>query len=206
MRNCQSCGAPLAEGATHCSQCGALNHDKVRPASSNVEMSKNAWAVTSASIAALLLLLSIITAFVDSATFINRMYTTAIEWNLPLACIAAIALGFIAAHKEGKKPLLSYASVVVLFVAFCFSNPTKNKIQDLVGNADNIVSVVAEGVSDNASSIGDWLDLAEDAAKDLEEEYDDYLEAKRRAEMKKYGYELNYDDCDIDYEDVVYQE
>ena len=195
MRRCQSCGAPLAEGATKCLECGAVNPVDVHPRSSNVEMSKNAWSVTSFVITALLLLLSIITAFVDSATFINRMYTTAIEWNLPLACIAAIALGFIASHKEGKKPLLGYASVVMLFAAFCFSNPTKNKIQDLVGNADNIVSVVAEGVSDNASSIGDWLDLAEEAAKDLEEEYDDYREAKYRAEMKKYGYdEYGYDD------------
>lgn len=155
----------------------------------------NYWSIAALAIASILAVLCFVTALADSSSFLNRMYTTAVEWNLPLVCIVAIAAAFITTCKSRGNHLLNYIAVGLLVVAFCSSNINKNKLQDYISNADNVVSVVAEGVSDNASSIGDWLDLAEDAANDLEEEYDDYREAKRRAEMKKYGYdEYGYDD------------
>lgn len=193
MGKCQSCGAPLTEGANFCSACGASI--RTNESSNEVMSNLNYWSLVALVLAAILALLCLITAVADTSSFINRMYTTAVEWNIPLVCIALIAIGFVTTCKARGSHLFNYIAVGLLIVAFGFSNINKNKLQDYISNADNVVSVVAEGVSDNASSIGDWLDLAEDAAKDLDEEYDDYREAKRRAERKKYGYdEYGYDD------------
>ena len=164
MENCKSCGATLVEGAKFCAECGAptTSADNAMSCMRNA----NYWSIAAVAIAAILAVLCFVTALADSSSLFNRMYTTAVEWNLPLACIAAIAAAFVTTCKRRGSHILNISAVGFLVVAFCFSNINKNKVQDYISNCDNIVSVVAEGVSDNAPNLYEWMDEAEDAVKD----------------------------------------
>jgi hypothetical protein len=129
----------------------------------------------------IILFLSFITAIVDSATFLNRMYTTALEWNMPLATIALIVIGFVVCQKEGRKQLFNIVAAAMLFVAFIFSNTTKNMVQDHISNFENYVDVAAEAMHDEAENIIDWSEKIEEGAEEVEDEFD----AARRAEAKR---------------------
>ena len=143
----------------------------------------------------IILFLSFITAIVDSATFLNRMYTTALEWNLPLAAIALVVIGFVVCKKEGRKQLLNVVAAVMLFVAFIFSNTTKNMVQDHVSNLENYVDVVAEAMHDDAENIIDWGDKIQESAEEVEDE----INAARRAEERRAMRDGYYDDYEYYY-------
>lgn len=122
------------------------------------------------SLAALLFLLCLLTAFVDSSTFINRLYTTAVMWNLPVVTILMIVLSFAINCKRGTCNLLNLIATGLMVLAFLLSNITKNTVQDVVSNADNLVSVAAEAVVDNVDNVEDWKDEVEDAVEDAAKE------------------------------------
>ncbi|MDO5496889.1 MAG: hypothetical protein Q4F45_03320, partial [Alistipes sp.] len=119
----------------------------------------------------------LITAFVDSSTFINRLYTTVLTWNLPLVAVLMIVFSFALNCKRGACNLLNWIATGVMVLAFFFSNVTKNAVQDAVSNADNFVGIVAEAIVDNVDNIEDWQDDMQSAIEDAEDEirdrYDD---------------------------------
>lgn len=170
-RKCPNCGAVVAPNATRCSTCGAAI-----PVASPLQ--SNIYAIAGAVLALILMLLCLITNFADSSTFINRMYTTAIAWNIPLATIALIVVGFVVSHREKQPLLINIVSIACLALGFLFSNITKNTIQDHISNLDNYVDVAAEGMKDNAEDVIDWKDDIEDAAKDVEHELERDYERK----------------------------
>lgn len=156
-RKCQNCGATLASDASKCHSCGA-----VATASFNINQN-NVYSVAGVALALLLAVLCVVTNLVDSSTFINRLYTTALAWNIPLATIALIVIGFTISIREKQPRSMSLLSVILLVVAFLFSNVNKNMVQDHLSNADNYVDVVSEGIKDNAGNIIDWKNSIEKA-------------------------------------------
>ena len=120
-RKCNECGTVINDGCTVCPNCGnVVSAKRVNFNLGNIGIYTCAALILSL----IILFLSFITAIVDSATFLNRMYTTALEWNLPLAAIALVVIGFVVCKKEGRKQLLNVVAAVMLFVAFIFSNTT----------------------------------------------------------------------------------
>lgn len=177
-RKCNECGAIVNDGQTTCPNCG----NPISPMRKGIKLENITIYTCAALILSLIILfLSFITAIVDSATFLNRMYTTALEWNMPLAAIALIVIGFVVCQKEGKKQLFNIVAAAMLFVAFIFSNTTKNMVQDHISNFENYVDVVAEAMHDEAENIIDWSEKIEEGAEEVEDEFD----AARRAEAKR---------------------
>lgn len=161
---CPKCGVPMPEGAEVCPVCG----EKIaiaKPVKANINLNiKPSWTLVGNILAGLLALLCLFTAFVDSSTFVNRLYTTAIMWNIPLIAIAVVAYAFV----KGECKRGNLISVVLLVVAFLFSNITKNSVQDVVSNAENYVEVGKEAVIDVLDDADDWKETIEDVAKDVQ--------------------------------------
>jgi hypothetical protein len=174
---CPKCGKTLAESEVFCTSCGTPA--PVAPQACSVQAEKPACAcgsfgcglsIAALSLASVLFLLCLITAFVDSSTFINRLYTTALAWNLPLVAVLMIVFSFALNCKRGACNLLNWIATGVIILAFFLSNVTKNTVQDVVSNADNFVGVASEALSDEAENISDWAEDLEDAAEDAEDE------------------------------------
>ena len=140
----------------------------------------------------IILFLSFITAIVDSATFLNRMYTTVLEWNMPLAAIALVVIGFVVCQKEGRKQSLNVVAALMLFVAFIFSNTSKNMVQDHVSNLENYVDVVAEAMHDDAENVVDWRDKIVESADEVEDKFHDARRAESRRAMREYQSDYDY--------------
>ncbi len=179
---CNHCGTTFTGTYATCPSCG-------KPLNAKRGNSKiNVYGFAAAVLALLLCLLSLITALMESSTFINRMYTTALEWNIPLVAIAATVVGFVVAQKEGKSALLSLAATGLLAVGFVFSNTTKNRVQDHISNLDNYVGVASEAVRDNASSVVGWWEMMEESVKEVEKgvtkDFEQYEKRKEEARMK----------------------
>ena len=192
-RTCAKCGAVVGPNATQCSTCGASI------AAANTPKS-NIYAITGAILALIMMLLCIITNFVDSATFLNRMYTTVIEWNIPLATIALIVVGFAISRREKQPLLINFVGVAFIIVAFIFSNVTRNKVQDHVSNFENYIDIAAEAMKDNAEEVIDWKDNLEDAATDVAAEFEAEAKAEAKRMMESHGYASDYDAYD-EYDD-----
>ena len=179
---CNHCGTTFTGTYVTCPSCG-------KPLNAKRGNSKiNVYGFAAAVLALLLFVLSLITALMDSSTFINRMYTTALEWNIPLVAIVATVVGFVVAQKEGKSALLSLAATGLLAVGFVFSNTTKNRVQDHISNLDNYIGVASEAVRDNASSVVGWFEMMEESVKEVEKgvtkDFEQYEQRKEEARMK----------------------
>ncbi len=187
-KKCPNCGATIAPAEKKCPSCGTS-----APSLTNI------YCLAGAILALIIALLCVITNFVDSATIFNRMYTTIIEWNIPLATIALIVIGFVVSRRENQPQLINIVSVVLLVVAFLFSNTTKNKVQDHVSNFENYVEIAAEAMKDNAENVVEWRDDIEEAAKDIEHEFEAEAERKMKAEEEKYRESREYSAYDDEY-------
>lgn len=192
-KRCPHCNALINEHANVCPYCG-----KSVPSANAVVISLNlkgecVYSIAALVLSILLLALCCITAFVDSATFINSMYTTALEWNLPLVTIALVIIAFVTNRREGKATSLN-VTLVFLVVAFCLSNPNKNMIQDHVSNAENYVEIYAEAIRDEAENLEDWVKTIREAINDAGDEL--------RKSSRQYDDYDDYDDYDYyDYEE-----
>lgn len=181
---CPKCGKELAESDVFCTSCGTPA--PAAPHACSAQSEKPACAcgsfgcgltIAALSLASVIFLLCLITAFVDSSTFINRLYTTVLTWNLPFVAVLMIVFSFALNCKRGACNLLNWIATGVMVLAFFFSNVTKNTVQDAVSNADNFVGIVAEAIVDNVDNIEDWQDDMQSAFEDAEDEirdrYDD---------------------------------
>lgn len=191
---CPKCGVPMPEGTTVCPLCGASLEQPKAAASVKFNLGNNYWAIAGLALAALLAVLCLVTAFVDSSTFINRLYTTALMWNLPLVAVALVAYGFY----KGEAKNIGLLSVILLVVAFFCSNVMKNSVQDVISNAENYVEVAKEAAIDVIEDAEDWQEIITDAGMDI---------TKAASKNKGLGgldlmdalEDLNYNDYDEDY-------
>lgn len=171
MKSCNECGAPIADNASFCPQCGApatasaptpAPAQPAQPAQPQqpvyaaqqapqpIQISANCWTVAGTVIALVLLLLAFVGLVSDSGTFLNRLYTTATLWHLPLVSIALLAYGIACDKKAGKKSQLAVVGIVALILAFFLSNPLKNTVADAASNVENIANVSKNAVKSNA--------------------------------------------------------
>ena len=191
---CPKCGVPMPEGTTVCPLCGASLEQPKAAASVKFNLGNNYWAIAGLALATFLALLCFVTAIVDSSTFINRLYTTALMWNLPLITVALVAYGFY----KGEAKNIGLLSVILLVVAFFCSNVMKNSVQDVISNAENYVEVAKEAAIDVIEDAEDWQEVITDAGMDI---------TKAVSKNKDLGdldlldalEDLNYDDYDEDY-------
>lgn len=188
-RKCNECGTVINDGCTVCPNCG----NGVSAKRVNFNLGHISIYTCAALILSLIILfLSFITAIVDSATFLNRMYTTVLEWNMPLAAIALVVIGFVVCQKEGRKQSLNVVAALMLFVAFIFSNTSKNMVQDHVSNLENYVDVVAEAMHDDAENVVDWRDKIVESADEVEDKFHDARRAESRRAMREYQSDYDY--------------
>ena len=191
---CPKCGVPMPEGTTVCPLCGASLEQPKAATSVKFNLGNNYWAIAGLALATFLALLCFVTAIVDSSTFINRLYTTALMWNLPLITVALVAYGFY----KGEAKKVGILSVVLLVVAFFCSNVMKNSVQDAISNAENYVEVAKEAAIDVIEDAKDWQELIIDAGTDI---------SKAVSKNKDLGdldlldalEDFDYDDYDEDY-------
>lgn len=167
MKNCKECGNPIADNASFCPQCGAPASAETpvqpqqaaqpqqpvyvaQPAPQPIQISANCWTIAGTIIAAVLLILAFVGLVSDSGTFLNRLYTTAIVWQLPLVSIALLCYGIVQDKKEGKKSSMAVIGILALILAFCMSNVMKNTVADAASNAENIVNVGKNAAKSNS--------------------------------------------------------
>lgn len=196
-KQCPQCGAMISDNAAFCEKCGAPQtaapaeqpaavqpeaaqtqpqHPAFTPQKPSfmLNIPKDPVALTAVVFASLLFLLSFIIMLVDSSTFLNRLYTTALLWQIPLLTIVMIIYIFV--KREGESRILGYIAAVLMALTFIFTNYSKNIIQDTISNVDNYVDIAAEAVVDNIDKVRDWEDVMEDAARKAMKSKHDYDE------------------------------
>lgn len=170
MKNCKECGNPIADNASFCPQCGApapaaaaaqpaqpQQPVSVQPAPQPIQISGNCWTIAGTIIALVLLILAFVGLVSDSGTFLNRLYTTALLWHLPLVSIALLVYGVICDKKEGKTSTLAFIGIAALVLAFFMSNPLKNTVADAASNVDNVVNVGMQAAKSNSNLLKNLL-------------------------------------------------
>lgn len=188
-KQCIKCGAQISDEALFCEKCGAqqnvattqppVSHQPApeqayRPQmpSFKISIPTNPIALIAVTLAAVLFLLSFIIMLVDSSTILNRLYTTALLWQLPLLTVAMIIYLF-AKHKDECK-ILAWIATALMVLTFLFTNYSKNIIQDTLSNTDNYVDIAAEAVVDNIDKVRDWEDVIGDAVRKATKSQRDY--------------------------------
>lgn len=109
-----------------------------------------AWSVVAFVMALVVLFIVGITALIDSSTFLSRIHTTLIAWNVPLATIGVIVLAFVSNKREGKANHMAWIAVAMMALALLCSNVTKNVRQDALSNKEALADVEKEAAKDNA--------------------------------------------------------
>lgn len=131
-------------------------------------------------------LVVVITAFIDGATYLSRLHTTIIAWQLPLVTMGVIAYSFFNEKEEGTSNFLSWVSVIFLTVSFFCSNLTKNAVQDVGSNVENYVDVAASIIKEEKDNAKDYGKTIEKAMKINEDDDDDRYSGYR--DGYRYGF------------------
>lgn len=146
----------------------------------------NYWSLAALVLSFFIFLVAVLTAFIDSSTFLNRIHTTMLVWQLPLVAIGLITLAFYKAEKEAdnapKSAIIRFASIILMVIALFVTNISKNAVQDVASNVENYVDIAAELIDDEASNVRGYAKTLERAVEDAEDrvvgryDYDDYDE------------------------------
>lgn len=144
----------------------------------------NYWSLAALVLSFFIFLVAVLTAFIDSSTFLNRIHTTMLVWQLPLVAIGLITLAFYKAEKEAdnapKSGLMRFVSIILMVIALFVTNISKNTVQDVASNVENYVDIAAELIDDEASNVRGYAKTLERAVEDAEDrvvgryDYDDY--------------------------------
>lgn len=131
------------------------------------------WSLAALVLSFFIVFVAMLTAFMDSSTFINRIHTTILLWQLPLVAIGLIVMAFYNAGKDTESDtgsvIMRYVSIIFMVIALFTTNITKNTVQDVASNVDNYVDVAAELIEDEASNIRGYAKTIERAVIDAEE-------------------------------------
>ena len=136
----------------------------------------NHWSLAAFALSFFIFSIAVITAFIDSSTFLHRIHTTILVWQLPMVTMGLIAYAFYDAKKEeNQEPfslLMRFASIALMAIALFATNITKNTVQDVASNVENYVDIAAEFMNDEAENVEDYgktlMRAAEDAEREIE--------------------------------------
>ena len=149
-------------------------------------MTVKPWSVVAFLLSLFIGVVVIVTAFIDSATFLSRLHTTIIAWQLPLVAIGVTIYSFIKESDEESSNPLAWMAVLLLSASLFCSNLTKNAVQDIGSNVENYVDVAASIIKDEKENVKDYAKTLKKAAEnrnDSDEEdyyYDNYGNRHRR--------------------------
>lgn len=153
-------------------------------------MNQKNWGLVALVLSAVIFFITVFTSLIDGATFLSRIHTTIIVWNLPLVAIGLIIYSFVVNKDEEEKNNFGWVSVALMSVSLFLSNPTKNAVQDFGSNVGNFVDVAASLIVDESKNVEEYGETMMDAVKDAQ---DEFFKGKRNS--KKY---------DDDYDDYMY--
>ncbi len=128
-------------------------------------------------LSAFIMLIALLTAFIATPSFLNRLHTTILLWQLPLVTIGLIVVAAMTETESGLAKIFRLIAVGTLTLGFIFTNVTKNAVQDTVSNIGNYVDVAkatieheAENIEEYGRSIERAINRAE---RDMRDKYED---------------------------------
>lgn len=134
-----------------------------------------------------ILAITLFTALVDTPTFINRIHTTIILWNLPFVTMIILICAYIRESGDFLRGLFRLLAVVALVGGFFCTNFTKNTVQDVVSNTSNYVDVAVATIDKEAENV-------EGYAEDIEDAIESAAKKEERKKKSKYDSERNYNE------------
>lgn len=110
--------------------------------------------------------ITVLTAFISTPTFLNRLATAIITWQLPLIIVGLLVFASVF-EKEKKASLFRLIATGLLVLSFFFTNTTKNMVQDTVSNAGNFVDVAAATIEKEFDNVDEYEAKIEDTIDDI---------------------------------------
>ena len=135
-------------------------------------------------LAGFVLLISLLTTFIATPTFLNRLETTIVAWHLPLIIVALLVVAAIVEKKDKQARFFRILAILGLVASFFFTNLTKNTVQDVVSNASNYVDVATATIEKEYDNISDYEHEFQKTARKI---------AKEQMKSREY---YDYDDFD----------
>ena len=129
-------------------------------------------------------LIVVLTALIDTPTFLHRMHSTIIAWQLPLVAIGMIAYASVKEQGTLLNSIFRLTAAGLLFIAFLCTNLTKNIVQDVASNIKNYVDVADKTIKSEAENVKDYEKQLQRAVEDANEkeknrrdrDWDDYVD------------------------------
>jgi multisubunit Na+/H+ antiporter MnhG subunit len=128
-------------------------------------------------------LIVVLTALIDTPTFLHRMHSTIIAWQLPLVAIGMIAYASVKEQDTLLNSIFRLTAAGLLFIAFLCTNLTKNIVQDVASNIENYVDVADKTIKSEAENVKDYEKQLQRAVEDANEkenrrdrDWDDYVD------------------------------
>lgn len=115
--------------------------------------------------AALVFIITLLTAFIANPSFLNQLASTIILWNIPLIVIALLVYASVT---EKRGSILRWITVVCMALSFFFTNPSKNTVQDYASNVDNFVDIAIETADNVLDNYDEYVIKIESAERRLD--------------------------------------
>ena len=131
-----------------------------------VFIEKNKFSLISLVVVSFVFLVTFLTAFIATPTFLNRIGTTIIQWNLPLIIVGLLVVASLF-EKEKLARLFRLIASGLLVLTFFFTNSTKNMVQDGVSNLENYLDVAIATAEKEIDNIDKYEEKVMDAAEDI---------------------------------------
>lgn len=127
---------------------------------------KNKFSLISLVVVSFVFLVTFLTAFIATPSFLNRIGTTIIQWNLPLIIVGLLVVASLF-EKEKLARLFRLIASGLLVLTFFFTNSTKNMVQDGISNLENYLDVAIATAEKEIDNIDKYEDKVMDAAEDI---------------------------------------
>ena len=132
----------------------------------NSFIEKNKYSLIALVMVSFVFLVTFLTAFIATPSFLNRIGTTIIQWNLPLIIVGLLVFASVF-EKENLSGLFRLIASGLLVLTFFFTNSTKNMVQDGVSNLENYLDVAIATAEKEIDNIDKYEDKVMDAAEDI---------------------------------------
>ena len=137
-------------------------------------MNNKKFSIAAFALATFIMLVTLLTAVIATPSFLNRIHTTILMWQLPLVTIALIVFAAVAEKEDKLAKIFRFIAVGVLAIGFFLTNITKNTVQDAVSNIENYVDITEATIKSEAENILEYGRTIERAIDRAEREmYDD---------------------------------